>query len=158
AGLVPTQPLPRQVEALLAAGVGPNAAAADGATALALAAQQGHLRCVVQALLAAGANLEARDVTWGATALHWAANSDHLRVVQALLAAGADPRSVRPDGLTALMHPAERGHADVVRLLLASGVDVNARNKVNQLTALSWAQRNQRTQVVEILKAAGALP
>jgi ankyrin repeat protein len=48
-----------------------------------------------------------------------------------------------------------KGYADVVRLLLAAGAEVNTANK-NGETALAYAFEFGHTEVVQLLKAAGA--
>ena len=68
-----------------------------------MASQQGHLD-VVQALLAKGADVNAKDND-GATALMLASQNGHLDVVQALLAKGADVNAKANDGVTALIRP-----------------------------------------------------
>jgi ankyrin repeat protein len=57
-------------------------------TALQCAAMHGHTR-IVNALLAAGATVNARE-KFGGTALHWAAAQGSTDIVTALLEAGAD--------------------------------------------------------------------
>jgi ankyrin repeat protein len=59
-----------------------------------LASEYGHLP-VVEALLAAGANKDAKALG-GYTALFMASQNGHLAVVQALLAAGSDKHAGRP--------------------------------------------------------------
>ena len=54
---------------------------------------------VIQPLLAAGADVMARDVS-GSTPLHWAALHDAPASIQALLAAGADAKAKDKDGET----------------------------------------------------------
>ena len=66
-----------------------------------LAATAGNL-AVVEALLAAGADVEIRDKE-GETALTLAADSGNTDVVQTLLGAGADANVKNGDGGTALM-------------------------------------------------------
>jgi len=60
-----------------------------GSTPLHMAAHRGQLE-VVRALLAAGADVHAREGCSGTTALHWAAEAGHVDVIEALLAAGAE--------------------------------------------------------------------
>jgi ankyrin repeat protein len=57
-------------------------------TPLHISAHRGHLQ-IVEALLAAGAEVDAREGCSGATALHWAAEGGHPAVAERLLDAGA---------------------------------------------------------------------
>lgn len=70
----------------------------------------------VEELLAAGANVNARNKT-GQTALMWAAANGHADIVQLLIAEGADTTAVDQNGQTALMMAATPGHKNVVSLL-----------------------------------------
>ena len=77
------------VEALLEAGANPNAANPDGETVLMDAARSGNL-AVVDRLIAAGADVNARETWRGETAVMRAAGENHADVVKRLAAAKAD--------------------------------------------------------------------
>ncbi|MEZ5419866.1 MAG: ankyrin repeat domain-containing protein [Vicinamibacterales bacterium] len=128
--------------AVLAAGGAPlEAVAADGNTALVLAAFSGH-GDVARLLLGRGANPEAEGA--GYTALHAAAMRADLDTVQALLAHGANPNArltqgspVRRfasqwalprtfTGATPLFVAAAYREAAIVEALLAAGAQVDA--------------------------------
>jgi ankyrin repeat protein len=81
------------VKALLDAGADANAKTSSGATALHQAAGAGSLEAV-QALLAKGAEVDARESMWQQTPLVFAASYNRPDVIRALLAAGADPNTV----------------------------------------------------------------
>ena len=113
---------------------------------------------MVQALLAAGADPNARD-RFKMTPLHWAVGSnDNPEVVQALLAAGADVNA-RDDYEKTPLHSAagSNDNPEVVQALLAAGADVNARDE-DKDTPLHWAARFNNPEVVQALLAAGADP
>ncbi len=110
---------------------------------------------VVKALLAAGADIAARDSS-GNTPLHRAAFSSSSRrsataAVQVLLDAGADPEAQNRNGQTPLH---EAGDAEVAQILLLAGARVDAEDNDGN-TALHSAYR---ADVVEALLTAGANP
>ena len=121
--------------------------------ALNSAARMGNTDAV-QALIDAGANVDAKD-EYGWTALMEAAARGHTATVQALLEGGADVNAKEKEGSTALMWAAFWGHTDTVQALLDAGADINATNNEGE-TALAIAQKNGHTEVVEILKKARA--
>lgn len=83
----------------------------------------GHTRAVVDALLARGADVDARN-RLGETALKGAVQQDCHEDVAYLLARGADPSAVDVYGNTPLIEAAFFGHARCARALLAHGADV----------------------------------
>ena len=94
-----------------------------GRTALIAASWSGHPD-VVQTLLAAGANVNARNDD-GRTALAIASERGHLEVVQALLAARSEVNARNGGGRTALALASEQGHLQVVQALIAAKADLN---------------------------------
>ena len=92
----------------------------SGYTPLHYAAREGHAECV-RALLASGANANARTRAGGATPLHRAAFTGAGACVRLLLEGGADPCARDADGESALHKASANGHADVVRALLRAG-------------------------------------
>jgi ankyrin repeat protein len=136
---------------------------------------------VVEALLAAKANVQAQDAA-GSTALTYAAVSLQepivrrlqkagLRkgadagvlyaagacgtdMVKLLLAGGATLKATQ-DGTTAIMRAAESGCTDTVRFLLANGADANATN-TDGTTPLIAAAGAGSIEIVELLLKAGA--
>lgn len=108
------------VNALLAGGADVNAVDAHGWCALSKAVYNADLDRgfpdVVQALIDAGANIEA-PITYGVRPLMLAAGYGETAVVQVLLDAGADFRAVNDGGRTALMMVKEKHYVDVINLL-----------------------------------------
>ena len=128
------------------------------------AAENNRSPAVIEALLGAGADVDARDETFAMTPLMFAAwGSERASVVRALLNAGADVHARDRDGWTALMHAAVFNiHQDspaVVGALLAAGADVDAVDDVERYTALMWAANHgEIPAVVHALLDAGADP
>ena len=111
----------------------------------------------MQALLAAGADVNARD-RFKKTPLHSAARfNENPEVVQALLAAGADVNA-RDRFKKTPLHSAARfnENPEVVQALLAAGADVNARDRFKKTPLHSAARFNENPEVVQALLAAGA--
>jgi ankyrin repeat protein len=80
----------------------------------------------VKALLAAGANANAKDTRQGHTALMRSVVQKHLDVARALLDGGADVNGRAKSGFTALMFAAQQGDLEAATMLVAAGANVNA--------------------------------
>ena len=115
---------------------------------------------IVRLLLEHGLDVDDRSHNRvGLTLLSAAAESGQTNLVKHLLAAGADVNAKSAVDLfgkirTPLMAAAEGGWAEIVPGLLQAGADVNA--SVEGRTALDFAMENQYTDVVNLLRAAGA--
>ncbi|XP_049843420.1 ankyrin-3-like [Schistocerca gregaria] len=108
----------------------------------------------LQALLAAGVNVGARDMNeW--TPLHWAGIKGYVEVARRLLAAGADVGARDKFQQTPLHLAAWGGGAAVVRLLVASSADPDARD-VDGWTPLHSAAFEDQTEAATALLEAGA--
>lgn len=81
----------------------------------------------IKVLIAAGANLNARDCS-GHTALHKAAKDGRLETMQILLEAGADPNAGAGDNWTPLHSAATQYHYEAMGLLLDYGADSSIKN------------------------------
>ena len=147
------------VRSLLREGADVNAARGDGLTALHLAAEGGH-RAVADALVAAGAAVDAGTRIGRYTPLQVAAEGGHGAVVARLLEAGADPNArTTNSGVTALHLAA--GAIDgrsAVAALLDHGADPNAREGSAGQTPLIFAAVANRAAAVTALLAADADP
>ena len=156
------------VEKLLKAGADPNTTLPSDETALMTAARSGNVGAVT-ALLAHGADVNAKESWKSQTALMWAAAENHAPVVQALLDGGADiqarsnvspalSRSEPGDkGFTALLFAARAGQIDAARTLLAAGADVN-QTLSDGTSALVLATISARFEMAAFLLDQGANP
>jgi len=145
-------------QALLARGANVNARDARQDTAFLIAARSGHT-ALVQAALAAGADLKSLN-RYGSTALMGPSYRSHVDTVRVLLGTSIDVHHVNNLGWTALLEAIVLGtdgpaHREIVRMLIEGGSDVNARDREG-VAALTHAQRKGQTEVVRLLRAAGA--
>lgn len=142
------------VQSLLREKADPNAAQADGATALQWAVYRDDLE-MTDALLAAGANVNLANRE-GATPMYLAALHGSAPMIEKLLKAGADANQLGPEGETPLMLAARSGSLDAMRVLLDHHADVNAKEKLRGTTALMWATEQVHPEAVKLLIEHGA--
>lgn len=146
------------VIALLASGALPlgtvRAAAGPTGEALIAATLSGD-RARVEALLAAGAPVDAVDRS-GNTALIFAARDGRLDIAVLLIGHGAQIDRQDDEKVTALIIAAFRGHDSIVDLLLDQGAAVDIRDRWRR-TALDYALRRGDNDAIALkLRAAGA--
>ncbi len=134
------------VKALLSQGAEVNAKTRYGATALSFAADRGHVE-VIKVLAENGADMNMKDTFYNAPAITWAAYNGHTAAVKLMLEKGA---SEGKDAV--LMAGVESGDLDMVKAVLASG-EIKAETLTS---ALSDATKNGKTEIVALLKTAGA--
>lgn len=155
---------------LLARGADPNEQEITrrGQTALMNAAAYDS-PAAVRVLLNAGADVSRRSLPpltikaglqdrGEMTALLAAAPLGSRETIELLLNAHADPNTSEYRGMNALILAvtSERQDSDVVRLLLKNISDVNAKDK-SGLTALDWARKWGKSNIVDDLTRAGAV-
>ena len=146
---------PPIVAALLAAGADLKVRADNGDMPLHSAARFNEDPAVIEALVAAGVDVEARGGVLGKyTPLHYAAGSnENPAVIDALVAVGADVAARDHRGQTPLHLAAQSNeNAPVVDALLAAGADVAERDDGGR-TPLHYAAN---PAIIEALLAAGA--
>ena len=144
----------RLLHSLLQQRADPNAADADGTTALHWAVHRDDVE-MAELLLRAGANPNGTS-RYGVAPLHLAATNGNAAMIDRLLRAGADANIVQPQGETPLMTAARTGSLAAVQALLAHGAKVDARETWKGQTALMWAAAENHVDVVRALIAAGA--
>ncbi|MGA7412046.1 MAG: ankyrin repeat domain-containing protein [Bryobacteraceae bacterium] len=154
-----------KVRILIASGVDVNAQANSGRTALMSAAATVGAADAVKELLAAGADVKARD-SMNRGAIAAAADAGDVAILRQLLAKGGDPNESAQFG-SALINVSLRGNVEAVKMLIAYGADVNFKSAHNppvkagvqdmgELTALMTAASCGHSEEVNILLNAGA--
>ena len=130
-----------------------NHAADENKTALHSAATEGR-SAMVQALINAGADIEAKDDLGFSPLLH-ASWSGKFSAVKKLVEAGASVCATGEVSDTCLTLAAEEGHTETVRYLVGlPEVDIEARNY--HARPLFLASENGNTAIVKMLVEAGA--
>lgn len=130
----------------------------DAFTGLHYAAYKNHVE-MVQALLTAGADVNATSQQLHITPLYIAARDGHTETVSVLLKAGAKPNIAKADNITPLYAASERGHLDAVKQLINAGANPNTqtiRIGASPLYAACWF--NGHLDIVQQLLDAGANP
>jgi len=146
------------VRQLLRDGADVNAAQGDGMTALHWAAERGD-EGLAEALIYAGARVDAGTRIGHYTPLHLAARGARVPVVRLLLEAGSDPAAPTTNSGASPLHLASAASDPlVVAELVEWGADVNAREAAWGQTPLIFAAANNRVAVIRALLQAGADP
>lgn len=147
----------REIKDLIEKGADINTHNEWGLTPVMLASQYNHCVAVLNALVAAGADIHEAEPKYRSNSLHLAANSSkNPKVIDALLAAGANINARNYLGETALIM-AVNGN-DETRIsteLINSGADINACDYQGH-SVLEYAKAAKRTYVVNLLKEKGA--
>ncbi|MEO5669556.1 MAG: ankyrin repeat domain-containing protein [Ramlibacter sp.] len=125
----------------------------NGATALLVAADKGHLD-VMKLLLASGANLDARD-NQGNTPLYMAVFRGHVSLVKELLKLAARQLDLaRKDSFTPLLTAALHGDVEILKLLLDKGANPDIQTKAGSTPLLMGAQGGHTGVIRELLTRA----
>ena len=143
------------ITALLEKGVDVNTPFRYSATALSFACDRGHVE-VVKVLLEHGADVNVKDSFYGATPLTWALSppsnpptmENHMKIVRLLLEHGAEGVD------RVLLAGVRRGSPELVEVALEKG----GLSTDTLTTALQTAEENNRTEIAQKLRQAGAEP
>jgi len=140
---------PQKAGALLNQHADVNVRSNDGSTALLWAAHWGDVK-TTDLLLRAGADPNAAN-DFRMTPLSQACVNGSAALVELLLKAGANPNTPIATGETPLMTCSKTGGADAVKALIAHDAAVNAKEPVQNQTALMWAAAERHPGVVKML-------
>ncbi len=138
----------------LLAVTGSSVAFADGTSSTLLEAAKAGDESAALALVAKGADVNARAPD-GTTALMWAAHNDEVELARALLKKGADFRAVNLYGTSAMQEAAIGAYTPILKLLLQAGADVDSPNPEGQ-TALMVVARTGNVEAAKLLLSHGA--
>lgn len=127
----------------------------DKATALHLAARTNSL-VLIDALLAAGADVKARDAI-GQTPLFGAFSQGNVEILKRLIEAKADVAARNIDGSSVLHYIGKYTTPELVREVVKAGADVNGKGREGW-TPLAAAVGAGKLEVVELLLKNGAEP
>ena len=143
------QPSPKVVKVLIAAPkIDLNALNSNGESPLMLVALKGQLDIADQ-MVKRGADVNKT----GWTPLHYAASTGQVSLISLLLENNAYIDAESPNQSTPLMMASMYGTPAAVKLLLDEGADPQLKNQQG-LTALQFAQRANRTDIVALITQA----
>ena len=145
------------VERLIGEGAGVTARDGRGRTALLAATHRNHV-AVARALIAAGADVNAKDDIEDSPYLY--AGAEGRIEILRLTLPSADLKATNRYGGTALIPAAHHGHPEAVRILLATAIDKDHVNKLGWTALLEAVILGDggpvHTEIVRLLVAAGA--
>lgn len=147
----------KQIRDLLAEGAEVNCKNEWGMSPLMLAAQYNPSVAVLNALLAAGANIHEQEPKYRSNALLLACNkTTNPKIIEALLAAGANLNERNYLGETAIIMAVNTNpEARVVTALIKAGANINDRDYQGH-SVVEYAKLNSRTYLINTLKKMGA--
>jgi hypothetical protein len=136
-----------QVKALLEKGASVNSKSSYGQTPLFFACDRGYVD-IVKLLLDRGAEVNLKDTFYGQTPLGWATSKNRLEIVKLLLDHGAKSAGDVVLAGTQMKKP------ELVKI----GLDKGGIDNATLSKALGAAMKSQNTEIIDMLKAAGATP
>lgn len=133
-------------------------------------AAEGGYTDIVKLLIQAGANVNESGFLF-VTPLMKAAEKGHTETVKTLLDLGANVNDKDDGGCSAIILAVKNGNIEIVKLLLDAGADTNIPEEIYlgdtgeeiineqadpNYNLLMYAQENEQTEIVELLKSYGA--
>ena len=140
-----------KVEAYLAKGGQADLSNREGMTMLAMAAEQNRIE-VMQALIKAGADVNATNAYGLQTPLIFAAGQNHIAAMKLLIEAGADVNHKNHSGWTPLMWNCRNDQSteEGFNLLLKAGADINVRADGKD-SVLHFCARGRHQQIKQLI-------
>ena len=134
-----------------------NVRSVDNVTPLIAATVMGRQK-VIQILLDANVDVNAKDNKGWTALIHLASVIDSPEIARALIKAHADINAVGKDGATALIVAAMKGNMELVKTLVQAGADLNVAAKTtgHHFTALYAAEKEGHKEIAAFLKKSGA--
>ena len=126
---------------------------ATGYTALMLASLEPDIK-IIKLLIKKGADVNANEGAILPWALTSSKNKELKKIVKLLIEKGADIKG--KNGRLALIKAVEKDYTEIARFLIKKRADVNVKNK-DGMTALKQALKNKNSEMINILKQAGAV-
>ena len=113
---------------------------------------------MIQALIDAGADINAKEKVTGLTVLMYAVDdTSDVNIIETLIKHGADVNAKKDDGWTALMLAAYGNkNSEVIEKLIGNGANVNDKNDKGATVLMYAAEHNQNPEVIETLIKNGA--
>ena len=130
-----------------------NARFEVGRTPLMLTVFDNSSQEVVTTLISEGADVHLRDEHEWTPIMFAAGHNSNPEVITAIIEAGADVNAIDVLGFTPLMLAAfNNTNPEVITILLEFGADPQVKNRTNNMTAIEYAQRNQKLKKTDALK------
>jgi len=141
------------VKFLIKKGANVNVSDSFGSTPIGKAAARGNIQ-MVKLLIVAKADLASES--HGNTPLMLAAGAGQIEMVEFFLKQGVPVNQIsKLTGRTAIFSAIHSERSEMVRALIRLKADVNVRSKLEE-TPLKEAMNSKNTEIIEMLKAAGA--
>ncbi|MCB1175979.1 MAG: ankyrin repeat domain-containing protein [Leptospiraceae bacterium] len=124
-------------------------------TPLMIAANDNNLE-IANILIESGVDVNIKNKENGKTALMYAASNGFIEMCQLIIADKDIVLNAKDkSGKTALMHAVFNARKEVTKLFIDAGANVNSRTDTDE-SAMTFALKSGRSEIVNLLRAAGA--